>query len=410
MLSILYPEIIKWLKDLDYGLMPIHLPKENKYVLIIKATKEIILTAKVNNEFGLYVLNDPDQPSKCLGLISAFFDDHDEPLTLTTPLSTKNESLIDFFLQDNFAVYFFDENNFEWLGAKAAISDLNRFKNDLDKRHFANFNPDKILDIWKKMNHQFGTRTEKDDDASYKIKIGERLYPDDHLIMDVSEVFSGFNDSKRSISMSSLRRGREVGPMQEKGIAKFFRRLFESNEIFVNLIRADDIKQEKRELVDVLIINEKVMLFVQAKDSPNTEDMLNRSIDRKRNTIRNHIRKATDQLRGALSYARDNDCITVFVDDKPTEIKRNGRQIVGLIVVNELFDDDYPKCSAPVLELVKKLNLPIILLDYSQLHILTLNHPDPTSLIKGLYAILDMGLEHEQFPKPYFSKKSLNQK
>ena len=117
------------------------------------------------------------------------------------------------------------------------------------------------------------------------------------------------------------------------------------------------------------------------------------------------LKRRLIKFRGALCYARDNDGITISINDRPTTIKRDGRQLVGLIVVKELFDDDSPECSAPVLKLVRELKLPINLLDYPQLHILTQNFTTQTRFINGLFDALDMALLHEQFPRSVFSKK-----
>ena len=147
------------------------------------------------------------------------------------------------------------------------------------------------------------------------------------------------------------------------------------------------------------------MLFIQAKDSPNTEDTLRRSIEKKRKTIRGHIMKATGQMRWALTYAREHGGVTILLNENPEKIQLGNRQIVGLVMVKELFDDDYSACSAPVLSLVRELELPISLLDYPQLHVLTQNLTTPTSFINGLYNALDMALEHKQFPKSVWSGK-----
>ena len=110
MLTLLYPQLLPYLQGFDYGLIPINLPEENRRILAIKCTKEIILTASLKNEFRLYLLSDPEQEGKCLGLVSAFFDDHDEPLTITTPLFSNDSMLKDIkelFSQENFDVFFF---------------------------------------------------------------------------------------------------------------------------------------------------------------------------------------------------------------------------------------------------------------------------------------------------------------
>lgn len=408
MLSVLHPEIIYHLHDFNYGLMPIYLPTEKKYILVIKATKEGILTVSVNNAFKVYLIKSISKGYSHLGLVTAFFDDHDEPLTIMTPLFSNDERLkciTSLFSQEKFEVYFFDENNYELLGAKIHNEHFNRFSKEINTATLPEFQENNTLNIWKGIENQFGLRTVDDDCNAYEMKLEDRLYPDDVMIMDIRENFSGFNDSQNNIAITSLERDGDPGPMQEKDIARLFRRLYEKNEIFLNPFRADDAKKEKRELVDILIVTEHVMLFVQAKDSPNTADMLQRSIERKRKTIRGHIKKATDQVRGALCYARDNDGITISINDNPVTIKRNGRQLVGLIVVKELFDDDYPECSAPVLKLVRELDLPINLLDYPQLHILTQNFTTQIAFINGLFDALDMALDHEQFPKSVFSKK-----
>ncbi len=408
MLSVLHPDILYHLRDFDYGLMPIYLTKENKYILVIKATKEVILTVSTNNSFKVYLIKNASKGASHLGMVTAFFDDHDEPLIIRTLLSSNDEMLkgiTNLFSQEKFEAYFFDENNYELLGAKIYNEHYNRFSKEINRATLPEFQQNNTLDICKSIKQQFGLRTAADDVNAYEMKLENRLYPDNRMIVDIQESFYGFNDNQNNIAIISLDRDGDPGPMQEKEIAKLFRRLFEKNEIFLNPFRADDAKKEKRELVDILIVTEHVMLFVQAKDSPNTVDMLQRSIQRKRKTIRGHIKKATDQVRGALCHARDNDGITISVNDRPATIKRDGRQLVGLIVVKELFDDDYLECSAPVLKLVRELGLQINLLDYPQLHILTQNFTTQTGFIKGLFKVLDMALDNERFPKSVFSKK-----
>jgi hypothetical protein len=77
--------------------------------------------------------------------------------------------------------------------------------------------------------------------------------------------------------------------------------------------------------------------------------------------------------------------------------------LVGLIVVKELFDDDYKECSTPILKVVRDLELPIGLFDYSQLNVLTQKLVTPALFINGLYRALDVALKHEQFPKSVHS-------
>jgi hypothetical protein len=217
--------------------------------------------------------------------------------------------------------------------------------------------------------------------------------------MDIKEKFHGFNDSERSIAATSLARDGDPGPMQERDIALMMKRLFDKQCLYINPFRVDT----ERELTDILVVTDRTMLFIQAKDSPNTGDILRRSMDRKRKTIQSHIQKPSNQLRGALTYARDNDGITIKISDEIITIPITGKQMVGLIIVREMFDDDYPACSVPVLEVVRALELPIALLDYQQLHLLTQNLKTPARFVNGLYRILDVALKNEQFPKSVWS-------
>ena len=402
MISIRYPLILQHLQKLDYGLLPIYMPDEDKFILIIKAPKEVILTARINNEIKVYLVDDNSTSASHVGLITAFFDDHDEPLVIKTPLFKGDEMLRDISLvlaQNKFELYFFDEHNRELMGVNAINADFERFSSEISKASFVELNRPEIWTVIKRLDDRFGMRDSNDDACAYTISLEERLYPDDLCITDIRNQFFGFNDSEQSIAMVSLEREGDPGPMQERDIAIMMGRVFDSNGIYINPYRNDTNK----ELTDILVVTDKNILFIQAKDSPNTEEILSRSIDRKRKTIRSHIKKASDQLQGALTYARDNGCVVIKSADKPITISLAERQLVGLVLVREMFDDDYPECSSPVLKVVRSLELPSVLLDYAGLHIMTQNLTSPMRFINGLFNMLDVGLDNNAFPKPGWS-------
>ena len=383
-LPVFHPNIMRDIEEINYGLIPFFSPSSNKYVLVVKTTKENILSVDVRNEFKCYLVKNTSSIRNYLGLVTAFFDDIDEPSTIRTPLFSDDPMLVDIiklFSQQNFDIFFFDENNSEMLRAKAINVDHQRFNNKITRATFPKFQQDKILKTWEDIARQFALRTEEDDFNSFEIKIHDKIY----------------------INESGLIRERNPGSMQEEEITELFRRIFKKHEIYLNPIRADKIKKEKRELVDILIITNNVMLFVQAKDSPNTPDSIERSMDRRRKTIRNHIKKANNQLRGSLKYARNHDGVTILLNRKPVHIKLGKRQPIGLIVVQELLDNDCLECGAPVLKLVKELNLPVILLDYPQLHILTKNIKMSSGFFWSLFDMVETALENNHFPRYVFS-------
>jgi len=398
MLSLKYPEILPHLQLLDYGLQPVRIKTEDRISLIIKATKEVILTARNKNKFKVYLVKEQTDSSCSLGLVTAFFDDHDEPLVVMTPMHKEDElmkDLVKLFTQDSFDLYFFDENNRELFGVNASNIEFNRFHTLMTEAEFTDFVPSKAQDFIKKMQTSFAYRTSIDDKNAFTILLNERLYNDDYAIIDARDKITSFQTNENPFAITTLEREGDPGPMQERDIAIIMARLFKSEQIFLNPFRADTDK----ELTDVLIVYDHVLLFIQAKDSPNTEKILNRTIERKRKTTRAHIKKATDQIRGALSYAQKNGKIILKGESESIIVPTKGKQLIGLIVVRELFDDDYVECSSSVLKAIRDLEAPIALLDFPQLHILTQNFANSIQFTNGIYSIVDMALEHEEFPK-----------
>lgn len=75
----------------------------------MKVSKEIILTARLNGEFKVYLLGDEAGPASHLGLVTAFFDDPDEPLTIKSPQFAGDDLLKDLtslLSQSEFDIYF----------------------------------------------------------------------------------------------------------------------------------------------------------------------------------------------------------------------------------------------------------------------------------------------------------------
>ncbi len=392
MLTILYPEVHKYLKNFRFGLMPLFNVKENRFLLVIKALKEHILTARKNGEFKIYFLPDRTGSVSHLGFVTAFFDDHDQPLVVLTGMFARDPMVEDFtklFSQNEFDVYFFDEHNREFFGAKALNRDYKRFSTMLDTATYPELGPSEVKSTFERLQHYFAIRNIEDDKMAYSVILGERLYSDDIILMDNSGQFHGVNGLENIVPIAELIRKNEPGPMQEKDIVLLMTRVFEKHQIFLNPIRTDT----ERELTDMLVVTDDIALFIQAKDSPNTEEMLARSITRKRATIRAHIEKATNQLRGVLTYSLENSHLVVKTDGQISKIPLQGRQLIGMIVVKELFDYDYQECSVSLLELVRAMQIPALLLDYSQLHEFTFRVRDANEFVNGIYTVVRFELE-----------------
>jgi len=399
MFSIDHPSILPHLRLLPSGFQPVRM-RDGSLCLLLKAGKETILTARINNGFKIYLVPDATTSGRALGFISAFFDDHDEPLVLFTPLYAGDEMLTDLaaaLSQDAFELFFFDEHDREMLGASSRVVEADRFRQALANTDFPTLELDDLAATYEAMQGWFGLRDADDDARAFTVELGERLYPDDFVLIDARDEANDFRRSAGTVATTSLKRD-EPGDLQEWDIAALLRRVFPGNTIFLNPVREDTGK----EFVDVLVATDEMVLLVQAKDSPNTEAALRRSIDRKRSIIRNHIEKGAKQLGGALRYLRDRNQILLQTSSGPYAVDVSGRAICGLLVVRELFDDDYKRCSEPLLKVVNACSQPCVLLDYLSLHMMTLHLPTPAELMNGFHRTFDIATQHGEYPKHRF--------
>lgn len=246
----------------------------------------------------------------------------------------------------------------------------------------------------RRLEHRFSVRDVEDDAKAFTIHLGEKLYPDDFMFIDGRNEVYQFVGANKSVAATSLER-EEPGPFQERDIAVMLGRVFDGENIFLNPIRDDTGK----ELTNVLVYTDDVVMFIQAKDSPNTKAALRRTVERKRSAIRAHIDKASKQLKGAIGYAQKTGAVVIRTADGTVTLSVEERQVVGLVVVREMFDDDYAACSAPVLEAVQSLKQPSVLLDYSGLHHGPIPRT-PTRFITRLARMFEVAIDNDEFPKP----------
>lgn len=400
MISIEHPTIRSAVAQMGYGLLPLHFVRTDKFALIVKTTKEAILTARLNQEMKLYLVPDSAKGACSLGLITAFFDDHDEPLVLFTPMYTGDKLQIDVIkvlIQPAFDMFFFDENNREMMGVRVQLSNAAQAVTALHEATFKELKIESVGKDLEAMSAWFGRRSEIDDAAAFQLQFKENLYPNDFLIIDTNTESYDFNGAEGSPAVTSLER-QEPGAFQERDIVAFLKRAFPADAIFLNPVRLDT----GREFSDVLCLTDDVVLVVQAKDSPNTEATIRRKVDRKRAVIRSHIEKAAQQLRGALSFAKELDELKVSTSSGVHSLNIRGRPIFGLVVVRELFDDDYRSCSAPVLSVSRECALPCVITDFSALHMMTMHLKSPDRIMNWLVQLYEFGLENGEFPKPRF--------
>ena len=184
----------------------------------------------------------------------------------------------------------------------------------------------------------------------------------------------------------------------ELDIVKCLHRVFSGDQIFLNPLRADNCE----EFVDVMVVTPTRLLLIQAKDSPNTEEILRRPIERKISTVLRHLRKATSQLRGSISYVESNDPVVVQCGDASHAIAAGNLEVIALVIVKELFPTEYRSYSQLAFEVFDETGVPCLIQDYSQFHDLTHHRRTEPGFFDTLDETMAFALYHDEFPRNRF--------
>jgi len=393
-LTIRYPQVVPIIRELPLGLWSISFRDETRPNLIIKSTKEMLLAARVNGGFKVYVFPLILAGQATIGLISAFFDNEDEPLVIFTPLfkDDNTDRLVDTLLQSSIDIHFFDEHERELLGYTCKLETPIIAKERLTNASFTTVN----LDLARLANDQlgilFGTRSHEVDLSAISVVFTESLIPEDLVILDARPDSNPFQGSE-SFSFSHLER-QEPGAFQERDIAHLLGRLFAPIYIFMNPLRITD----GEEIADLLLITDSEVLILQAKDSPNTETVLRNTIQRKKMTARKALTKAISQTKGAVRYLRSMSPLKMTVSGEVVEIDIKTHRLRALIVLKELFDDEYSIYSPPILDLSRETGVPCIALGYGDLHMYTLMSSE-SKFWEAFDLVYAHGVKTGEFPK-----------
>ena len=380
-LSITNPEVVDTFADFPGGLWPICRRDDSRMILVVKGAREMAHTAKLRGGFRFYLIPVHFDNVVTHGLLTAFFDDYDKPLVIRTPLF--NEEITRDFLtllsSDFFFVHFFEEHDRELLGFRAENPNAHRFRALSKTMHFVSPTLSCARHVLDEMEVWFGARSPSDDNNAFAIQLRESLYPD-----------------------SLTEHVDNPGELNEPDIAAALLRSFGDAQVFKNPIRADN----GREFVDVLVATTKIMLLIQAKDSPITESTLTRNIDRKKATSARHVSKATAQLKGSINYLRSCPSIEIFIEGKRRQVTMAGRDVLGLVIVSELFDPERPKCSHLVLTVSDETETPCLLLDHTEFQELTFFRTCEESFVATLREIFSAARAHGMFPRSRFGLRT----
>ncbi|WP_060206833.1 hypothetical protein [Burkholderia cepacia] len=363
MLSFESPAMYEVVQSMAAGLCTGRGRHDGIYRLAIKAPKEFLLAAKMNGGFKIYVLPLIVDGQNTIGLTSAFFDDEDEPLCIRTPLFDEPLSydLRAVILSEKAFVHLFDDNDRELLGYEVAIRCSDATKARLLSANFPPFDLDHAREASEQLQSMFGLRTEKEDAEAAEVSFLRPLFPEDRVLIDMRPDLHAFHGSQ-PFSATQLVREIQPGMYQELDIIRLLHRIFSPEQIYYSPKRPED----KKELVDILVLTSTRALFLQAKDSEHTEAILRNPLGRKRKVALSSLTKAVDQVKGAVRWARMKNPSTVLVGGAEVTVDLTGHDVYGMTVVKELFTDQYKEYSEIVLPAAKAMGVPCVPMDYSE--------------------------------------------
>jgi hypothetical protein len=331
--------------------------------------------------------------------VSAFFDIPDEPLYIFTPCFDNHDeikSLFALFHCKQIQVHLIDELGRELMSYHAKISLTNTAKDRLLNRKLMPFSKPTARSMEDGMKKWFAARDTSDDVDAISVDFGKSLFSEDIMIINaIPEMFS-YNGGA-GFEMNMLIRD-EPGSSQEKDIFQLLQRIFPPNQIFHGPLRVTD----KEEICDVLVITDERILIIQAKDSPNTEAIMRKRLSKKRSITMGHLKKAIRQIKGAIGHIRSSASIQMIIGSERINIEILGRELVALIVVRELFDDQFSDYSQLLFELIEQTSVDCIALDYMELHMYTKFLHSEEAFFKAFYSVIDNALDLEQFPRLRF--------
>jgi len=363
LLCFLHPDI--WEEAIRYpaGLSVLILPGDIYPTLLVKLQHQYLLTARIQKGFKIYVAPIQLPNLSTISLVSAFMDDEDSPLVVRTSVGPDRHSqdLLNALRLGKVYVRMIDEHNREILGYRATVDIPLKTRIMMDVSKFYETNHDLEHAMSESAMTWFSTRTSKDDAEAIAVKLDTPIYDEDRKFTDERPdlfKFHGFNGFTE-VSLVKL----EPGQFQEMDILLLLQRIFSADQIYYSPRRIND----GEEICDILVITEQFCLVVQAKDSPNTEEMLLSTLERKRRKAKKQLKEGCKQVAGAIGYFCRVQPLSFVTNRISSEIDLGHREIFSLVVIRERFDDDFYDYSSSLMSLHRKIDFPVLGVGYDEL-------------------------------------------
>lgn len=385
MLTVLHPETKPLIRGFAGGLLPIRLGDDEQFSLVVKTQKEAILAAKTNSGFSFYLPVLPSTTVMTTALITAFFDDDDEPLNIKSLLfrdDSFSDGILDILTYDEVDTYFFDEHNYEWMSFRTALEDGGSCLVSEEEIGLLSYHPETARSIHRVLVSWFGQRTPEDDERAIQAVFKGALAPNDIFVLDMTPEMNSYQGSS-GFRHDTLART-DPGYFQERDISACLLRSFEPQSVMMNPRRKDTFK----EILDHLVLTDDVALLIQAKDSPTTAAGISRTLARKRLSAHSQIDDAIRQINGAARYLNRERIAKLVVGGQDVEVSLGSRRVIGLAIVKELFDDEGEAYAAACSKLAG-LNGGGMIMDYNSFHAFTHHFDSVDGFVHALEAIID---------------------
>lgn len=393
-----FPEMRARIESIPAGFLPLpSLSETIRSKLIIKASKETILTAQTQGEFFIYRVPIIINGTETFNLITAFRDDYENPLTIFTPIIEENDLIYNIrsvICSKEFDVHFFDEHARERVAYTVKNVDFEHAKKTFAVAP-ASLQATTAKESYQATVNWFGLRTPEDDANSLRIPLEEKLYNDNFSIIDLGDAHTNRLYFPKPSGLV-----REIaGPELEEDIAQCFSRSFKNGMIFIG-----PMKKNNKELADIVVVEENNVILVQAKDSPNNEAMLSRSIERKSRASRALAEKGFSQVKGAIRSVQ-TDGLKIENEFVRINMHPENINLYAILVIKERFPDSYRWYYEKSSEITRDKGVMTVLLSYRQLHEITHHMESGKDFIGAITQMYFQGSLDSQFPELNFPKK-----
>ncbi|WP_411561634.1 hypothetical protein [Pseudomonas shirazensis] len=394
-LTIMRPEIAACVATFSGGLSVLSRQQSglSRTVLIIKTSKESILTAKLQGVFKFYLAPAQISGQPCMAVVTAFFDNADSPLTILSPLIA-GERLPEALekLPNAFDVCFFDEHNREVFACNA-YAELSAFRAALQS--CAKAARSDGVELMQRAHEWFAWRSDDDDCRAIPVKLSDTLLPVDVVHYNMREDSHGYLGSP-GFSRSTLRRP-EPGAQQELDIIMLLQRVYTPSQIVHSPVKVAD----NEELVDIAVAGAHCTLLIQAKDSPNTDQTLKSSLERKQTKSVSQLKVGLSQLGGAVSSLQRNPNLKL-AGNGVLDTDLTARPLVGVVIVKELFPGRFDVYSELAVKTMGKFGLPVVFFDYPEFERITRHCTSEKELLSAFDQILGAVTQTGLYPRISF--------